>query len=69
MDNEINKHQPDTNGISRSMVDKMVDTFAEGFATGSTDIRDLLYCAYRNARNIQKFDVERFVLIEGESDA
>jgi hypothetical protein len=61
---EIHKHQPDTNGISKSMVDQMIGIFAEGFATGSTDIRSLLYCAYRDARNIQKFDVERFVLIE-----
>ena len=38
----------DTNGVSAEMVDHAVAIFAEGFATGQTDIRALLYCVIRD---------------------
>ena len=47
-------HQLDENEISRAMIDKMVSVVAEGLATGRTDLRPLLYCAYREARKLQK---------------
>lgn len=48
------KVQQDENGISAEMLDSMVQTVAEGLHTGATDMRHLLYCAYRNARKIQQ---------------
>ena len=48
------KSQKDANGISSEMIDSMVQTVAEGLHTGATDMRHLLYCAFRNARVIQQ---------------
>lgn len=45
---------PDEEGISADMINIMLSTLAEGYQTGSTDMRSLLYCAYRNARKCQK---------------
>lgn len=45
---------PDAVGISSDMIESMVQTMAEGLHTGATDMRHLMYCAYRNAREIQK---------------
>lgn len=45
---------PDYCGISNDMLNIMLSTVAEGLNTGSTDMRSLLYCAYRNARERQK---------------
>ena len=50
---------PDDNGISSAMIDLMVNTIAEGLATGLTDMRGLCYCAYRNARNQQKLQEQK----------
>lgn len=48
------KAQKDANGISSEMMESMVQTVAEGLHTGATDMRHLLYCAFRNAQAIQK---------------
>lgn len=45
---------PDDCGISNDMLNIMLRTVAEGLRTGSNDMRSLLYCAYRNARERQK---------------
>ena len=39
----------DDSGISINMLDHAVAIFAEGFGTGETDIRHLLYCVIRDA--------------------
>lgn len=39
----------DANGIDADMLDHAVAIFAEGFATGETNIRNLLYCVIRDA--------------------
>lgn len=39
----------DDNGISVNMLDHAVAIFAEGFGTGQTDVRHLLYCVIRDA--------------------
>ena len=39
----------DENGISTNMLDHAVAIFAEGFGTGQTDVRSLLYCVIRDA--------------------
>lgn len=39
----------DGNGISINMLDHAVAIFAEGFGTGQTDVRHLLYCVIRDA--------------------
>lgn len=39
----------DENGISINMLDHAVEIFAEGFGTGQTDVRHLLYCVIRDA--------------------
>lgn len=44
---------PDLQGISRAMIDKMIEIYAEALSTGATDIRHILYCAYREARKIE----------------
>jgi hypothetical protein len=51
---KVNAARKDDHGISGEMIESMVQTVAEGLHTGSTDMRSLLYCAYRNAREIQK---------------
>lgn len=50
----IYRRQLDENGISIAMVDTMLAVVAEGLTTGSTDLRSLLYCAYREAQKVQK---------------
>ncbi len=49
----------DESGISRAMVDKMIAIWAESLNTGGDNIRDLMYCAYREARKIERQYEER----------
>ncbi len=46
-------NQPDHNGITAAMVDKMVAIMAEALSTGQTDVRAIMYCAYREAQKLQ----------------
>jgi hypothetical protein len=39
---------PDENGVSAVMLDHAVAVFAEGFSTGQTNVRALLYCVIRD---------------------
>jgi hypothetical protein len=38
----------DENGISAAMLDHALAIFAEGFTTGQSDVRALLYCVIRD---------------------
>lgn len=44
----------DETGISSRMIDKMLGVIAEGLTTDCRNVRQLVYCAYREARKIQK---------------
>lgn len=43
----------DENGISPRMLDTMLAVIAEGLTTNGTDMRSLLYCAFREAQKLQ----------------
>ncbi len=48
------RNTPDEHGITPVMVDKMMEVWAEGLSTGGNNIRSLFYCAYREARKMEK---------------